>query len=106
MPTLYITVLEITAVIGSYSLGLTCHLLVIHTHSSMSSMWLLQSGDTPLQYYNTLLSLPYLQEYSDCVLLFQNDTLLTEALKTSNTVTMATLYYQQYIVELYETFVM
>ena len=47
------------------------------------------SGETPLQYYNSLLSLPYLQEYSDCVLLLHNDMLLKEALKANSTASMA-----------------
>mmetsp|Transcript_36169 Transcript_36169/g.58448 ORF Transcript_36169/g.58448 Transcript_36169/m.58448 type:complete len:445 (+) Transcript_36169:97-1431(+) len=30
-------------------------------------------GDTPLQHYNSMLSLSWLQKYADCIMLFQND---------------------------------
>ncbi len=33
-------------------------------------------GETPLQHYNTVLCLSWLQTYSDAVLLFQNDSVL------------------------------
>ena len=36
-------------------------------------------GDTPLQHYNSLLCLSWLQTYSDAVLLIQNDTILRHA---------------------------
>jgi hypothetical protein len=33
-------------------------------------------GDTPLQHYNTLLSLSHIQKYADSIILFQNDDIL------------------------------
>lgn len=51
-----------------------------------------QFGESPLQHYNMLLSLPYLQEYSDCALLLENDTVLNKAIQEKEKViTMSTL---------------
>ena len=36
-------------------------------------------GDTPLQHYNSLLTLSWLQSYSDGMLLLQNDVILNQA---------------------------
>ena len=47
------------------------------------------SGESPLQHYNSLLTVPYLQEYSDTVMVFDNDTLLGNALKSNNTATIS-----------------
>jgi cell division GTPase FtsZ len=41
-----------------------------------ASVWPSQSGETPLQQYNTCLSLAALQEHADAVLLFQNDQII------------------------------
>ena len=38
-------------------------------------------GETPLQHYNSLLCLSWLQAYSDAVLLFGNDSVLEQAQK-------------------------
>ncbi len=35
-------------------------------------------GESPLQHYNSLLSLSWLQSYADAVLLFENDSLLQQ----------------------------
>ena len=42
------------------------------------------SGESPLQHYNTLLSLRWLQNYSDAVVLFQNDRVLQQAEKCTS----------------------
>ena len=77
------------------AIGLTCHLMEA-VRDAFPIQYIFNvaitpfsSGETPLQYYNTLLSLPYLQEYSDCVLLLHNDMLLKEALKANSTASMA-----------------
>ena len=78
-------------------IGLTCHILetirdafpIQYIFNVTISPFI--SGETPLQYYNALLSIPCLQEYSDCILLLHNDTLLKEALKTSTSVSMSSM---------------
>lgn len=82
---------------GGTGSGLTCHILetirdafpIQYIFNVSITPFL--SGETPLQYYNTLLSIPYLQEYSDCILLLHNDTILKEALKTSTSVSMSSM---------------
>ena len=41
------------------------------------------SGETPLQHYNSLLCLSWLQQYADAVLLFQNDLILKHVSKSA-----------------------
>ena len=48
-------------------------------------------GETPLQWYNSLLTLPQLQLNADCVVLFNNDVILSKCLKSGSNVTMATM---------------
>ena len=49
------------------------------------------SGETPLQWYNSLLTLPRLQLNADCVVLFNNDVILNKCLKIGSNITMATV---------------
>jgi hypothetical protein len=83
-------------------LGLTSHLL-----ESLTDEYPLQyklnfaispfgSGETPLQHYNALLCLPYLQLHSNAVILFNND-LLYKTTSTNGHVTMAAM--NDYIVQ-------
>ena len=44
-------------------------------------------GETPLQHYNSLFSLHHLQSHSDCIVLFQNDHVLAQALRTPTAAT-------------------
>jgi hypothetical protein len=48
-----------------------------------------KSGELPLQHYNNLLCLSHLNEYADCIGLFQNDDImkLIETIRPSNTAT-------------------
>lgn len=41
------------------------------------------SGETPLQHYNSLLCLSWLQQYADAVLFFQNDLILKHISKSA-----------------------
>ena len=40
-------------------------------------------GELPLQHYNSLLALSHLQQFADGVVLFQNDSVLEDVMKTS-----------------------
>ena len=40
-------------------------------------------GESPLQHYNSLLALSHLQQFADGVVLFQNDSVLEDVMKTS-----------------------
>lgn len=42
------------------------------------------TGETPMQFYNTLLALSHLQKYSDSILLFQNDVVAKLLVKKSS----------------------
>ena len=46
-------------------------------HFSTISIWPNSRGETPLQYYNTCMSLATLQEHADSILNFYNDALFT-----------------------------
>lgn len=74
------------------SVGLTSHLMeCLRDEYSLQyilnvSIWPFQSGEAPLQHYNSLLTLPYLQQYSDAAILFHNDVIMSNALKTNSSV--------------------
>lgn len=42
------------------------------------------TGETPMQFYNTMLALSHLQRYSDAIFLFQNDVIAKMLIKKTS----------------------